>query len=315
MNLLKFVAFTLLIGLFCAINTSKVVAQDDVTYDEHIAPIFAANCVKCHNAQSAKGGYAMDNYDVLFKAGGSLSNPIEKGNADDSYIMEQIMPVNQRGTMVAAMPKKAPALSKSEISLISKWIDQGAKKGNTASNQTGGNTAGARSGNSGGGGGGWLGGLFGGGGNKGGQRGQSDPNDLIRTDPLLQIADMNGDGSLSLEELDTISRILHEMDWNKDGRLSKMEVNFDRARTNNAPNIANNTGRSRNGTQKENNAAPESSDPTIRQFNGFDRNKDGKLTRSELPGYLRAIMSSADTNKDRVLDQAEIAAYAESIKN
>lgn len=147
-----------------------------------------------------------------------------------------------------------------------------------------------------------------------GNRNNVDTTDIIRKDPLLKIADINGDGKLDWEEIDMISRILHEMDWNNDGRLTTDEVNFGKAKTNNDRDMAA-QGRKTSAADRDPTKPREYDTETEKQLFSFDRNSDGKLSRSELPGYLRSIMSTADKNKDRLLDEFEIADYAASVES
>ena len=44
----------------------------------------------------------------------------------------------------------------------------------------------------------------------------------------------------------------------------------------------------------------------IKRIMSFDKNKDGKLSKDELPRPLQRMFDRADTNKDKVLDKAEL---------
>jgi len=46
----------------------------------------------------------------------------------------------------------------------------------------------------------------------------------IKSNPLLQLFDENGDGELSLEEIDAASRLLYSLDTNEDNRITADEV-------------------------------------------------------------------------------------------
>jgi Ca2+-binding EF-hand superfamily protein/mono/diheme cytochrome c family protein len=289
--------------LVCLCTTDGIAQQDQsndepIGYSEHIQPLFMVNCMRCHKAGSAKGGYAMSEFDSLFVPGKSGNTPIVKGKPEESYLLELITPHDQNGKLAAKMPKQSDPLGQADVDLVSAWISQGASQDTSIPVSTNAGTAGP-------------------GANNGSQQAGGNSDNLIRTNPLLRIADLNNDGELSWEELDTISRILHEMDWNRDGQLSADELDFNRAQTNvdremgtNQPG-GNTAAKSGGGAT----AQPERtySNETMKQLYTFDRNKDGKLTRSELPGYLRSIMSTADKNNDRLLDEAEIQAYSESV--
>jgi hypothetical protein len=57
-------------------------------------------------------------------------------------------------------------------------------------------------------------------------------------------------------------------------------------------------------------AAPISVDDIIERIMAFDRNKDGKVTRDELPERMHHLIELGDTNKDGALDRDEIRKLA-----
>lgn len=89
-----------------------------VSFSEKIAPIFAKRCLACHNARTAKGRFNMESFAAIMK-GGESGEAIDKGDADASNLYAMILD--------GSMPKDADPLKKSEMALIKKWIDTGAK--------------------------------------------------------------------------------------------------------------------------------------------------------------------------------------------
>src|SRR6516165_10712862 len=56
--------------------------------------------------------------------------------------------------------------------------------------------------------------------------------------------------------------------------------------------------------------APLSVDDVVARLMAFDKNKDGKLTKDELPERMHHLIALGDTNKDGALDKDEIRQLA-----
>src|SRR5215471_16588756 len=56
--------------------------------------------------------------------------------------------------------------------------------------------------------------------------------------------------------------------------------------------------------------APISVDDIVERIMAFDKNKDGKVTRDELPERMHHLIALGDTNKDGALDRDEIKKLA-----
>ena len=94
----------------------------EVSYYRQIRPIFQAHCQGCHQPAKAMGEYQMTSFAKLLSGGESGSAAITPGNPAESFLIQQITPVDGR----AEMPKKGDPLHEVEIELISRWIAQGA---------------------------------------------------------------------------------------------------------------------------------------------------------------------------------------------
>jgi hypothetical protein len=55
-------------------------------------------------------------------------------------------------------------------------------------------------------------------------------------------------------------------------------------------------------------------DQIVERIMSFDKNKDGKITKDELPERLQNLIEKGDTNKDGALDKDEIKALATKIQ-
>ena len=93
-----------------------------VDFVRDIKPIFAQHCVSCHGRKEQLSGLRLD-FGKLVLAGGDRGATLIAGKSQDSLLVRAI---EGRGE-VTAMPEEGPRLSKVQIALIRKWIDQGAK--------------------------------------------------------------------------------------------------------------------------------------------------------------------------------------------
>tara|TARA_R110002049_G_scaffold72490_7_gene187548 strand:- start:127260 stop:129368 length:2109 start_codon:yes stop_codon:yes gene_type:complete len=175
------------------------------------------------------------------------------------------------------------------------------------------------------------------GGGPGGGRGQGigGPG-AQQTPPLLRIFDVDGDGELSLKEIDSAAGALRKLDRNHDGKLTIDEFRLSGA--------AGSQGRQRQGgggqrgamqggqpgsRQTGSGAAAGSGGPGrpagvgrsagggrggdpaqadaafAEQIMSFDENKDGSLQKSELPEHMHKAFVIADADQDGSLEPAE----------
>ncbi len=98
-------------------------AADQVSFYKDIRPIFQAHCQGCHQPAKASGDYVMTTFDRLTKGGESEEAAIVPGKPASSYLLDQITPAGDK----AEMPKGKKPLAESEVALIRRWIEQGAK--------------------------------------------------------------------------------------------------------------------------------------------------------------------------------------------
>ena len=101
--------------LFCC---PRAVATDELTYEQHIRPIFRAHCFDCHGATEELEGELDLRQVRLMKQGGSSGPAIELGNPASSLVFTRI----QDGEM----PPGEVKVSEQEIQILKRWIEQGA---------------------------------------------------------------------------------------------------------------------------------------------------------------------------------------------
>lgn len=95
----------------------------EVSFSKQIAPILVDQCVECHRAGKAKGGYRLDTVELMLKPGDSETAPIVAGKPAESELLRLIVTTEEDDRM----PKKADALPEKQAALIREWIAAGAK--------------------------------------------------------------------------------------------------------------------------------------------------------------------------------------------
>ena len=108
----------------------KDVLPDTISYYKDVRPIIQQHCQGCHQPAMAKGGYVMTAYADLFKKTDNDIAGIVAGNLKESEVYQQISP--QKGEK-PAMPRGKEPLSDREVTIVRRWIEQGAKDDTPAS--------------------------------------------------------------------------------------------------------------------------------------------------------------------------------------
>jgi len=112
-------AFALLAALaFCA--TAAKAAERQLTFEEHVRPIFKAHCFHCHGEEAETEGSLDLRLMRLAVKGGDTGPAIVPGNADESLLVQRIA----AGEMPPEGKGKVPP---EQLATLRKWIDQGAK--------------------------------------------------------------------------------------------------------------------------------------------------------------------------------------------
>ena len=120
---------------------------------------------------------------------------------------------------------------------------------------------------------------------------------------IFAALDTDHDNTLSAAEIDAASAVLKQMDKNGDGQVAAEEFPA-------PPAGRGGRGRGGSGVGDEPPAAPPSPDDMAAALMAFDANKDGKLTRKEVPERMQGVFARADANHDDVLTADELKAAA-----
>ena len=101
---------------------SPAARADDkpVSYYHDIRPIFNSSCNACHKPEKNKGELDMTTFAALMK-GGKHGQELLAGDPHKSRLIEMISGEDPD------MPKEGDPLSKDQVAIIQRWIEQGAK--------------------------------------------------------------------------------------------------------------------------------------------------------------------------------------------
>ena len=108
----------------------------------------------------------------------------------------------------------------------------------------------------------------------------------MRPSPLVTALDADHDGTVSAAEVAAAPAALRSLDKNGDGAIAIEEVSPPRP------------------PQEQSGAV---SPDLVNTLFSFDENKDGKLSKSEVPERMQGIFARADTNQDGLLTREELS--------
>ncbi len=97
---------------------SPLVAEDKVTYDDHVLPVFQQSCLNCHNPDKAKGGLDLSTFSGAMKggSGGKIAEPGDTGSKLIAVVLQTAEP---------KMPPEGDKLGSEQINLLKAWIEGG----------------------------------------------------------------------------------------------------------------------------------------------------------------------------------------------
>ncbi|MDG2223196.1 MAG: PSD1 and planctomycete cytochrome C domain-containing protein [Rubripirellula sp.] len=98
-------------------------AADPPDYALDIQPLLAAHCIVCHGPDEAEAGLRLDQFATASEALDSGKYAIVAGNPEKSELLHRVRITEES----ARMPPDGPRLSKHEIDLLTRWIQQGAE--------------------------------------------------------------------------------------------------------------------------------------------------------------------------------------------
>lgn len=99
-------------------------AESPQFYTDHVQPIFAANCYRCHSGMNHRGGLRLDSPEAILK-GGHDGVVLVPGDAQKSLLIKL---VRHEGPANDPMPMPPRGkISDEEIATLTAWVKAGAK--------------------------------------------------------------------------------------------------------------------------------------------------------------------------------------------
>jgi len=98
-----------------------VASAAPVSFAASIRPILAMHCLKCHGAMQHRGGLRLDGTKFA-QEGGDSGLPIVGGTLDTNELYRRVSSDDR----TYRMPKDSPPLSPTELSLVRRWVENGA---------------------------------------------------------------------------------------------------------------------------------------------------------------------------------------------
>ena len=110
---------------YIAFILSSCQSNNQVDFNTQIKPIINKKCISCHGGVKKTAGFSFLFEEEALGNTDEGSPAIIPGNSKKSRLIQRLHETD----LELRMPFEKPALSKQEISLFTKWIDQGAKWG------------------------------------------------------------------------------------------------------------------------------------------------------------------------------------------
>jgi mono/diheme cytochrome c family protein len=104
--------------LFGLMASSPLLAKDAVDFARQIGPLFEARCIGCHRPNNAKGDLSLATRAALIESG-----IVVPGKPDESSLLEALTASDGKRP---AMPKDGEPLTATEVTLVRRWITEGA---------------------------------------------------------------------------------------------------------------------------------------------------------------------------------------------
>lgn len=122
-------SFILGVALLTAASTGTLRAAGSpspsgkIDFAKELQPLFAERCYDCHGEKKTEAGFRADNLADLLK-GGEHGPVILPGNGERSILVQVLADTHAE---IPRMPRKKEKLTDEQITLVRKWIDQGAE--------------------------------------------------------------------------------------------------------------------------------------------------------------------------------------------
>ena len=133
--------------------------------------------------------------------------------------------------------------------------------------------------------------------------------------PVMMALDADGDHIISAAEIKNAARALAKLDKNKDGKLTQDELRPDGPPSRDGEGgRGGQRGRPGEGGRGGEGGRPGNSGEFLDRVMSFDENKDGKLSRKEMPERMQRMLDRGDADKDGALDRDELKKMFESFQ-
>jgi uncharacterized membrane protein len=104
----------------------KPSAEKNLTFAEHIKPLFERSCTKCHGEEKQKAKLRLDSRQNALNGAGDEKVILPGRSAASELVLVAAKATKDEDEWMPP-PGKAQPLSVEEIGLLRAWIDQGAK--------------------------------------------------------------------------------------------------------------------------------------------------------------------------------------------
>jgi mono/diheme cytochrome c family protein len=108
--------------LISLIAGQSLFAVDGVSFSSQVASILVDNCVACHGAKKAEGGYRIDTFEYLAKSGDSGAAPITASKIEASELWRRVAATDAS----ERMPAESEPLAPEQLEVLKQWIASGA---------------------------------------------------------------------------------------------------------------------------------------------------------------------------------------------
>ena len=112
----------LAIFLVCLCASITAFGADGISFSNQVASILVDNCVACHGAKKAEGGYRIDTFEYLSKTGDSGSAPVTASKIEESELWRRLVTADAS----ERMPAESEPLTAPQLEIVKQWIASGA---------------------------------------------------------------------------------------------------------------------------------------------------------------------------------------------
>ena len=104
------------------VTLPTVQSVEDVSFQQHIAPILEQHCISCHGPDDPESGFELTSRNTAFK-GGYSGKAILPNNSDQSLLIQMVAGTRDDDL---TMPPDGEKLTDKQIAMLRIWIDTGA---------------------------------------------------------------------------------------------------------------------------------------------------------------------------------------------